>query len=125
MKKKEKKSHPLLSFLMAGAGTAAAVLAFLQKGMLKVLLLRLWKHKHEERKKEKRRQRRLRRAGVSPAGAGRRMLPENLGVRRPGDPLPLWRSGNFYFNLSCILGLVSVVFRITAAVLDGLEAQKK
>lgn len=102
--KSRKKPHHLLSFLMAGAGTAAALLAFLQKGMLKVLMFRIWKHARKEK---------------------HRPLPENLGVRRPGEPLPLWRSGDLYFNLSCVLGLVSAVFRIVAAVMDGLEGRRR
>lgn len=100
----------LISLLMAGAGAAAALLAFLQKGALRLMLLRIWKHRRAERRKERQ---------------ARKLLPEKLGVRRAGDPMPPWKNGRYYFNLSCILGMASAILRIAAAVLDAAQQQER
>ena len=118
-RKKRNVGRGLLSLLMAGAGAAAALLAFLQKGALKLLMLRIWKHRRAEHRQE----RRARKQGV-PAPP-RRLLPEKLGVRRAGDPMPPWKNGRYYFNLSCILGMASAVLRIVAAVLDAAQGQER
>lgn len=121
-KKKEKKPgavRKFISLLMAGVGAAAALLAFLQKGALRLMMLRIWKHRRAERRKE----RQARRQGA-PRPA-RKLLPEKLGVRRAGDPMPPWKNGRYYFNLSCILGLASALLRIAAAVLDAAREQER
>lgn len=120
--KKEKKKgigRRLVSLLMTGVGAAAAVLAFLQKGALKLMLLRLWKHRREERKKARGAKRHN-----APAPE-RKLLPDKLGVRRAGDPMPPWKSGRLYFNLSCLLEIGAVGLRITAAVLDAVQEQRR
>ena len=53
-RKKRNVGRGLLSLLMAGAGAAAALLAFLQKGALKLLMLRIWKHRRAEHRQERR-----------------------------------------------------------------------
>ena len=51
-RKKRNVGRGLLSLLMAGAGAAAALLAFLQKGALKLLMLRIWKHRRAEHRQD-------------------------------------------------------------------------